>query len=141
MQNATMLSRRNFFRHSGSSLVVTLSWLSSCTLLTSCAPASDPELAARTQIVLMDWHVSGLWVINCPVAWIKVSNYNHVAIKEITLQYNTYDAHGRPLDQGTFTIEGSVGPMQSKNFIELYLGLVDLYSERLSIKLLSVRHA
>lgn len=115
--------------------------LSSCSLLTSCTHSGEPELTARTQIFLMDWHISGLWVINCPVAWIKVANYNTVPIKEITLQYNTYDAHGRPLDQGTFTIEGTVGPMQTKNFIELYLGLVDLYSERLSIKLLSVHRA
>lgn len=92
-------------------------------------------------MALMDWHVSGLWVINCPVAWIKVTNYNNVPIHDITLQYNTYDSNGKPLDQGTFTIEGTVYPMESKNFIELYLGLVDLHSDRLSINLLSVKRA
>lgn len=92
----------------------------------------------------MDWHVSGLWVINCPVAWIKVKNYNPVPIHDIKLRYETFDTHGRPLDSGEFTIEGTVPACYgtipgTKDFIELYLGLVDLYSERLTCKLISVR--
>ena len=111
--------------------------------LTGCGGphTASNQLTQFTRVDLMDWHVSGLWVINCPVAWVRVTNYNNVPIKEITLQYNTYTADGRPLDQGTFTIEGTVPPLQSKNFIELYLGLVDLYSERLTVKLLSVHPA
>lgn len=114
-----------------------------CLLLFGCE-SIDPDqatLTQNTQIVLMDWHVAGLWVINCPVAWVRVYNYNPVPIKEITFQYNTYTEDGRPLNQGTFTIEGTVGPQNTKNFIELYLGLVDLPSQRLNIKLLHVKRA
>ena len=96
------------------------------------------EATRFTRVDLMDWHIAGLWVINCPVAWVKVANYNDVPIKDITFQYNSYDINGRQLDQGTFTIEGTVPAHSTKHFSERYLGLVDLYSERLSIKLLSV---
>lgn len=120
-----------------------LACLTSLLILSSC-DAIDPESEALTQNValeLVDWHISGLWVINSPVAWIRVTNYNQVPIHEITLDYETAATDGRPLDHGSFTIEGSVGPCTSKNFVELYLGLVDLYSERLSIKLRSVHRA
>jgi len=112
----------------------------SCALLSACesVPHGEPGLLENTQLQLVDWHITGLWVINCPVAWVKVWNNNSVPIKEITFQYNTYDASGQALDQGTFTIDGEVQPGQMKNFIELYLGVVSLYSERLSIKLISV---
>ena len=110
-----------------------------CCLLQGCGtPSGDAELTRNTALELVDWHITGLWVINCPVAWVRVTNYNAVAIKDVTFQYNTYNVEGRPLDQGTFTIEGEVPPGTTKNFIELYLGLVDLHSEKLSIKLLSV---
>lgn len=109
-------------------------------MLSSCGTSEEDQiLLSNTRLELMDWHICGLWVINSPVCWVKVTNYNQVPIHEITFEYNTYDAHGKHLDRGTFTIEGGVPPMQSKNFIELYIGLVDLYTERLSIKLLSVR--
>ena len=68
-----------------------------------------------------------------------MTNYNQVTIKDVVVQYSSFDEAGNPLDQGTFTIEGTVAPGQTKNFIELYLGLVSLYTERLSIKLLSVQ--
>lgn len=103
----------------------------------------DPEsdaLMAHTKVELVDWHISGLWIINSPVAWIRVTNYNQVPIHDITLEYSTFAADGHALDKGTYTIEGSVPPGTSKNFIELYLGLVDLYTERLAIKPLSMRH-
>jgi nucleotide-binding universal stress UspA family protein len=102
---------------------------------------SDAALAQRTSATLMDWHISGLWVINCPVAWVRVTNYNTVPIKDITIEYRTYTADGKPLDHGTYTIDGSVAPGATKNFIELYLGLVALESERLTVKLLSVKKA
>lgn len=110
--------------------------------LTACEPV-DPDhdvLVSNTKLELVDWHVSGLWVINSPVAWIRVTNYNPVPIHDITLEYQTFAADGRPLDKGTFTIEGTVpGDGTTKNFIELYLGLVDLYSEKLTCKLISVK--
>ena len=112
-------------------------------MLSACE-AIDPNrefLTRNTTVELVDWHVSGLWVINAPVAWIRVHNYNNVPIHEITFEYDTFDNTGKHLNQGTFTIEGTVPPGTTKNFIELYLGIVDLYSDRLSVKLLSVKQA
>lgn len=103
--------------------------------------AESEQLTQNTRLELVDWHISGLWVINSPVAWVRVSNYNTVPIHDITFEYTTANADGRPLDRGTFTIEGTVPAGSTKNFIELYLGLVDLYTERLSIRLLSVHRA
>src|ERR1700722_5047492 len=68
----------------------------------------DSDLTKRTYMELVDWHVSGLWVINSPVAWIRVFNYNSVPIHNIIFQYNTFDSDGTPLDQGNYTIEESV---------------------------------
>jgi len=90
----------------------------------------------------MDWHISGFWVINSPVAWIRVYNYNDVPIKEVTIQYNTFDEANNPLDQGTYTIDETILPSQYRQYtdcIEKYLGLVSLYTERMSIKLISVQ--
>lgn len=101
----------------------------------------NAKLTKNTYLELVDWHISGLWIINCPVAWIRVTNYNAVPIKNIIFQYNTYDSDGRPLNQGTHTIEESVEPGKMGSFIELYLGLVDLESDKLSVKLLSVNPA
>lgn len=96
-------------------------------------------VSANTRLELIDWHISGLWVINSPVAWIKVTNYNSVPIHDITLEYETFTTAGKSLGKGTYTIEGTVAPHTTRNFIEQYLGLVDLYSERLQLRLLSVR--
>jgi len=114
-----------------------------CFLLCGCGAAlgGDSELTKNTYMELVDWHVSGLWVINSPVAWIRVANYNMVPIKNVTFQYNTYDSDGTPLDQGTYTIEEPVAPRSTHNFIELYLGVVNLHSDKLSVKLLSVSRA
>ena len=119
-------------------MVVTV--LFAVTLLTACQPfpSGNPELTAKTRLELVDWHITGLLIINCPTAWVRVGNFNSVPIKNITFQYNTFDENGQAMDEGTFTIEDSVKPGQTKNFIELYLGLVDLHTERLSVKLLSV---
>ncbi len=110
----------------------------------SACEAVDPQeqqLLSNTRLELVDWHISGLWVINSPVAWIRVTNYNPVPIHNITLEYRSFTTDGKPLDKGTFTIEGTVPAGETKNLIELYLGLVDLYTERLSCKLLSVKRA
>lgn len=115
------------------------------TMVVLCASGCSPELigdAALTQNVrleLVDWHISGLWVINCPVCWLRVENYNHVPITDITVSYVTYDFDGKPLDKGKYTIDGTVGPGAVKNFIEQYIGLVSLESDKISIKLDSVR--
>jgi len=101
----------------------------------------DEQLKNNTLITLMDWHVAGFWVINSPVAWIRVANYNAIPIKEITVEYQTFSEDGRPLNTGTFTIEGTVKARSMSNFAELYLGIVDLYSQRLQVKLLSVKSA
>ena len=107
--------------------------------LTGCSTdPGDQELTSRTHFELVDWHVSGLWVINCPVAWIRVANYNPVPIKNITFQYDTYDVDGVHLDRGTYTVEETVDPGAVRNFIELYLGLVNLHSDKLSVKIVSV---
>lgn len=98
-------------------------------------------LTRSTSLVLMDWHISGLWVINSPVAWVRVFNNSDLPITEVTFEYSTFDNNGKPLDKGTFTIEGTIPPRCHKDFIELYLGLVDLYSENLSVRLLSVKEA
>jgi hypothetical protein len=108
--------------------------------LSACLPVDlgNAELTKNTYIELVDWHVSGLWVINCPVAWIRVANYNNVPIQDIRFSYTTYDRDGNKLNDGDYTIEYSVGPRSIKNFIELYVGLVDLHSEKLSVRLMSV---
>lgn len=112
-------------------------------LCSGCETREEQErnaaLTRSTSLVLMDWHISGLWVINSPVAWVRVFNNSDVPITEVTFEYSTFDNYGKPLDKGTFTIEGTIPPRCHKDFIELYLGLVDLYSEHLSVRLLSVK--
>lgn len=108
--------------------------------LSGCESISgDQQLTSQTYFELVDWHISGFWVINCPVAWVRVKNFNNVPIKDITFQYNTFDYDGTPLDQGTYTIDGTVPASSVKNFAELYVGMVNLHSDKLSVKLLSVK--
>lgn len=110
-----------------------------CLFLGGCVgPHGDPELTRNTAIELVDWHITGLWVINCPVAWVRVANYNSVPIKDVTFKYYVYDEAGEKKNEGDFTVEGTVPPGTMKNFIELYLGITDLHSDRLKIKLVSV---
>ena len=125
-------------------------------LLTACLVAftvsgchgsgGDPELTRNVYLELVDWHVSGLWVINAPVAWVRVANNNRMPITDIQFEYNTFDENGVMLNHGTYAIHTSdgdsavVGPRQTKNFCELYLGTVDLRSQKLSVKLISVNH-
>jgi hypothetical protein len=99
---------------------------------------SDATLLRNTYCELVDWHITGLWVINCPVAWVRVANYNSRPIKDVKLKYTTYDFQGTPLDTGTYALEGDVAPGSVKNFIEQYLGLVSLHSEKLSIQVIGV---
>ena len=108
--------------------------ISACSVL----PPSDAALLRNTYCELVDWHISGLWIINCPTAWVRVANYNAVPIKDIILEYRTYDNEGHQLDSGTYPLEGEVGPGSVKNFIELYLGLVSIHSDKLSVKVVSV---
>ncbi len=123
------------------SVFLVLVWVSTSFLGCHRPDPDSDQLCRNIQLELVDWHICGLWVINAPVAWVRVRNLNNVPVKEITFEYRTYAADGRPLDRGTFTLEGTAHPHVTKNFIELYLGLVDLYTERLSIKLLSAARA
>ena len=138
--NSTYHSRRSSLCSLISLLVLACLMVSS---LAACGgPSGNEALTRNTYIELVDWHISGLWVINSPVAWVRVKNYNNVPIKEITLQYTTFDFDGSQLDQSNFTIpDGEVGPGQVKNFVEQYLGIVSLHSQKLSVKLLSVTQA
>ena len=111
-----------------------------------CAPelTLDPELSKNVRLELVDWHVSGLWVINSPVCWFKVYNYNHQPITDITISYETFDFEGRPLDKGTYTMldagEPTVVQAESpKSCVEQYIGIVSLESDKLSCKLKGVR--
>jgi hypothetical protein len=73
------------------------------------------------------------------VCWIRVKNLNGEPIKNIKFQYTTYNYDGTPLSEGTYTIEDhTVQPNEVQNIAELYVGWVDLHSDKLSIKLVSV---
>lgn len=130
------------FRYHLRQILRLLAGVGICFLLASCGEEiGDQALTKGAYVELVDWHVSGLWVINCPVAWVRVANYNRIPIKDVTFHYYTYDCDGVQLDHGTYTIEGTVPPGTVKNFIELYLGLVNLHSDKLSIKLEHVSHS
>jgi hypothetical protein len=115
--------------------------LTAASLLGCGAQPADMALTKNTYLEMVDWHVTGFWVINSPVVWVRVANYNNVPIKEITFDYDTYDYANKHLTHDTYTIpESSVAPGSMKNFIEQYLGLIDLNSQKLSVKLVSVQH-
>jgi hypothetical protein len=114
----------------------------------SFVPTGDPELTKNVRIDLVDWHIVGLWVINCPCCWIRVTNYNSVPITNICFKYTTYGYDGKMLTEGHYTMDkdddivhpyGHYG--NPKNFIEQFIGLVDLESDMLKIELVSVTQA
>src|SRR5580704_17231876 len=87
-------------------LVVIIVLGCSCTSLSACSvEPGDPDLLRNVYTELVDWHISGFAVINCPVAWVRVQNLNAIPIKNITLQYATYDIDGHLLNEGTYVIE------------------------------------
>ncbi|MBX9692828.1 MAG: hypothetical protein K2Z81_10620 [Cyanobacteria bacterium] len=96
------------------------------------------ELAKNVYIELIDWHISGLWIFNCPVVWVRVANYNNVPVKEVCIRFRTFGFDGKVLSEGTYTMEGTVGPASVKNFMEQTVGVVDLESDMLSVELVSV---
>ncbi len=100
-------------------------------------PATD-RYTKNTTIQLVDWHIIGLWILNCPSAWIAVNNGNNVAIKNITIRYKTYGYKRELLDTGVTTIEQRVEAGATKNFTEQALGLVSLESDMLSVELIKV---
>jgi hypothetical protein len=112
----------------------------SSALLSSCGAEMgvDAALSKNVYMELVDWHVSGLWVINCPVAWLRIKNFNNVPIKNPKVRYATYDFEGKKLSEGVYTIEGAVDAGQVGNFIEQYLGIVDLHSDKLMVQLVGV---
>lgn len=104
----------------------------------------DPELTKNVHIELVDWHIVGLWVINSPCCWIRVANYNNVPVKNVTIKYKTFGYKGEQLSEGTYTLSSAtpadavVKAGSVKNFIEQYIGLVDLESDMLMVELVSV---
>ncbi len=101
----------------------------------------DSAMAKNVYIELVDWHIVGLWVINCPCCWIRVVNYNNVPVKNVHIRYKTFGYSGELLSQGTYTIDGTVPAGGTKNFIEQYVGNVDLESDMLTVELESVERA
>jgi len=114
--------------------------------ITACTPdiMFDSTLTKNVRLELLDWHVSGLWVINSPVCWFKVYNYNNQPVTDITIDYQTFDFDGKPLDKGTYTLLDSGEPSvvqanSPKNCAEQYIGIVSLESDKLSCQLKGVR--
>lgn len=102
----------------------------------------EPTLSSHTRLELIDWHISGLAIINSPVAWVRIWNMNTVPIGDIVLKYTTYDYEGHQLNEGTYTLDDKViPPGQRRDYIELYLGLVDINSEQLTVQIQSVHRA
>ncbi|MBX9770748.1 MAG: hypothetical protein K2X29_05225 [Candidatus Obscuribacterales bacterium] len=121
-------------------LIAALCLLFATNALSGCSMAHGKgrNLAKNVYLELVDWHIVGLWVINTPCCWIRVANYNDVPIKNITIRYKTYGYEGQLLTTGTYTLEYEVAPGSVKNFIEQYIGLVDLESDMLSVEVESV---
>jgi hypothetical protein len=101
-------------------------------------PTDEDGLLGNTYIELVDWHIAGFWVINVPVAWVRVKNNNSVPIKDLVLRYRTYAADGTVLNEGTYTLDDTIGAGKVKNFFGEYLGYVDLYTDKLSVDLCKV---
>lgn len=111
------------------------------TFTTSCSTPTvgNAELARNVYVELVDWHVSGLWIFNTPICWIRVVNYNDVPVKDVRVRFKTFGYNGELLSNGTYTMEGTIGPRSVKNFVEQTVGLVDLESDMLSIELDAVQ--
>lgn len=124
-------------------IALVFAFLSLTSLLSGCAGeiGGDPNLSRNVYVELVDWHIAGLWVINCPVAWFRVANYNNVPVKDIKLKYATYDFDGKLLNQGDYTIDGTVPPGTVRNFIEQYLGLVEVQTDKMMVRFVSVKRA
>jgi len=91
---------------------------------------------------LVDWHPANAFgVIRCPIAWIRITNYNNVPVKHVKVQFTTYDITGELLNKDTYELEGEVPPGSVQNFTEQYLGLVSTHSEKLGVILASVDRA
>lgn len=107
----------------------------------------DAELTKNVHLELVDWHIVGLWVMNCPCGWIRVANYNKVPVKNVRIRYKTFGYNGEQLNESTYILSGATpadGTVKAggvKNFIEQYIGLVDLESDMLSVELISVDRA
>ncbi len=131
-------SKGQTYRFTGMAAVVLVaiglfvsSFTSGCTALS----VGNRDLAKNVYVELVDWHISGLWIFNTPICWIRVCNYNSVPIKDVRIKYKTFGYNGQVLSEGTYTMEGEVGPRSVKNFAEQTVGVVDLESDMLSIEL------
>jgi hypothetical protein len=102
----------------------------------------DQLLSSNVRCELVDWHPAGAFgLIRCPIAWIRITNYNNVPIKHVKIQFATYDIGGELLNKDVYEIEGEVAPGSVQNFTEQYLGLVNTHSEKLGVTLASVDRA
>ncbi len=121
-------------------VLATLMFLVSSLMLSGCTERklASFELSKNVHVELIDWHIAGLWIINCPVCWVRVSNYNNVPVKEVCIRFRTFGYDGKVLSEGTYTMEGTVGPVSVKNFMEQTVGVVDIESDMLSVDLVSV---
>jgi len=105
-------------------------------------PGQDQLLSRNVRCELVDWHPANAFgLIRCPIAWIRVTNYNSVPIKHIKVQFVTYDITGELLNKDTYELEGEIPPGSVQNFTEQYLGLVNKDSEKLGVTLASVDRA
>jgi len=95
----------------------------------------NAELSRNVYVELVDWHISGLLVFNTPICWIRVVNYNNVPVKDVRIKFKTFGYNGQQLSDGTYTMEGTIGPRSVKNYVEQTVGLVDVESDMLSIEL------
>jgi len=102
----------------------------------------DQLLTRNVRCELVDWHPANAFgVVRCPIAWIRIINYNNVPIKHVKVQFVTYDIQGELLNRDTYELEGEVPPGSAQNFTEQYLGLVNTHSEKLGVTLASVDRA
>ena len=115
-------------------LIVVLSVVATSLSGCSVQVLGDDQLARNVYVELVDWHISGLWIINSPVCWIRAVNYNNVPVKDVRIRFKTFGYNGEVLSSGTYTLEGTIGPGGVKNYMEQSIGVVDLESDMLSIE-------
>lgn len=97
------------------------------------------SLTRNTYAELVDWHTSGPFMFRCPVAWIRVRNYNSVPIKELVFHYTLYDQDGNQVDHGKHTITEEIAAGRWKNFFEQYFWFTSPASCKLQLKLVNVK--
>lgn len=128
-----------WFQLAKSTLAITLILVATMVGGCSVELSGDPHLSKNVYVELVDWHISGLWIINTPVCWIRVVNYNPVPIKDVKIRFRTFGYNGQVVSTGTYVLEGTIGPGSVRNFMEQSVGVVDLESDMLAVELDSVQ--